>query len=183
MSTIQKGEVMDKSIWGDIREQVKTISKDIYSSINPPASSTEIDMLEETIGVKLPQSFRNYLSTLNGQKNTEESSRDRNKETPLLGYNTFLSIAGILETWSMLNELFEDENKPIDWVVEDKIQPFVWRKGWIPFTEHEGDCIILDCNPGKNGRYGQVFIRPNVPDIEGVIAESFEEFSNGLFTD
>ena len=51
------------------------------------------------------------------------------------------------------------KNLPIS-TTEDKIKPFVWREHWIPFTEFEGcQYLILDCDPGKNGTYGQVFLK------------------------
>jgi cell wall assembly regulator SMI1 len=147
-----------EQVWREILKQIKLASEDIYASVNPPADALEIQRLEEAVGVELPQAFRDYLSTLNGQKNTEEAARNRNTEIPLLGFNPFLSVTGIIETWNMMNELFAGETKPLDWVEEDKIKPFTWRRHWIPFTEYEGSqYLILDCDPGKNGTYGQVF--------------------------
>lgn len=167
--------------WNEILKQIKSISNDIYSSINAPAGFPELQLLEETVGVKLPEAFCKYLSTMNGQKNTEKSTRNRNTEIPLLGFNAFLSIAGIIETWKMMNETFPDDASPIEWVHEDKIKPFAWRKHWIPFADFEGNqYIILDCDPGANGTYGQVFIWNSGMDYSNVVADTFEEFSNGL---
>ncbi len=90
-----------ETIWNEILEQIKSASNDIYMSVNAPAALSEIHLLEEAVGAKLPKAFREYLSTCNGQKNTEESTRDRNKEIPLLGFNTFLSVTRIVETWRM----------------------------------------------------------------------------------
>ena len=167
-----------KQIWDEILEQIRQISGDIYASVNPPADPAQIRLLEETVGVKLPPDFCGYLSALNGQKNTEEQTRDRNAERPLLGYHPFLSITGIIETWQMMNALFAKETAPLEWVAEDKIKPYIWRKHWIPFTEYEGSWyLILDCDPGKNGTYGQVFCWCSGMDYSGVTANSFTEFS------
>ena len=68
-------------------------------------------------------------------------------------------------------------------VTEDKIKPFIWRRGWIPFTEYEGsDYLILDCDPGKNGTYGQVFLWCSGMDFSEVTANSFGEFSRELLS-
>ena len=172
-----------EQVWREILKQIKLASEDIYASVNPPADALEIQRLEEAVGVELPQAFRDYLSTLNGQKNTEEAARDRNTEIPLLGFNPFLSVTGIIETWNMMNELFAGETKPLDWVEEDKIKPFTWRRHWIPFTEYEGSqYLILDCDPGKNGTYGQVFCWCSGMDFLEVAADSFEAFSIGLLS-
>ena len=165
-------------IWDKILEQLRQISSDIYASVGPPAGLSQIRLLEETVGVTLPQDFCGYLSALNGQKDTEEQTRDRNRELPLLGYHPFLSISGMIETWDMMNELFSKEAEPLEWVAEDKIRPYIWRRHWIPFTEYEGSWyLILDCDPGKNGTYGQVFCWCSGMDYSGVTANSFTEFS------
>lgn len=168
--------------WSGVLEQIKAISSDIYATVNPPASPSEIRELEEAMGVEFPWGFRDYLSTMNGQRNTEEAVRDRNSEIPLLGYHPFLSVAAILETWRMMNELFGDGGPPLEWAEEDKIKPFVWRRRWLPFTEFEGSqYLILDCDPGKNGTYGQVFLWSSGMDFKTVTADSFEEFAAGLY--
>ncbi len=168
-------------IWDKILEQIRQISGDIYASVDPPADPSQIRLLEETVGVTLPQDFCGYLSALNGQKDTEEKTRDRNRELPLLGYHHFLSVAGIIETWDMMNELFSKEAEPLEWVAEDKIRPYIWRRHWIPFTEYEGSqYLILDCDPGKNGTYGQVFLWCSGMDYSEIVADSFEEFSKEI---
>jgi cell wall assembly regulator SMI1 len=168
-------------IWDKILEQLRQISSDIYASVGPPAGLSQIRLLEETVGVTLPQDFCGYLSALNGQKDTEEQTRDRNRELPLLGYHPFLSISGMIETWDMMNELFSKEAEPLEWVAEDKIRPYIWRRHWIPFTEYEGSqYLILDCDPGKNGTYGQVFLWCSGMDYSEIVADSFEEFSKEI---
>ena len=168
-------------IWDKILEQLRQISSDIYASVGPPAGLSQIRLLEETVGVTLPQDFCGYLSALNGQKDTEEKTRDRNRELPLLGYHPFLSISGMIETWDMMNELFSKEAEPLEWVAEDKIRPYIWRRHWIPFTEYEGSqYLILDCDPGKNGTYGQVFLWCSGMDYSEIVADSFEEFSKEI---
>ncbi len=168
-------------IWDKILEQLRQISSDIYASVGPPAGLSQIRLLEETVGVTLPQDFCGYLSALNGQKDTEEQTRDRNRELPLLGYHPFLSISGMIETWDMMNELFSKEAEPLEWVAEDKIRPYIWRRHWIPFTEYEGSqYLILDCDPGKNGTYGQVFLWCSSMDYSEIVADSFEEFSKEI---
>ncbi len=168
-------------IWDKILEQLRQISSDIYASVGPPAGLSQIRLLEETVGVTLPQDFCGYLSALNGQKDTEEQTRDRNRELPLLGYHPFLSISGMIETWDMMNELFSKEAEPLEWVAEDKIRPYIWRRHWIPFTEYEGSqYLILDCDPGKNGTYGQVFLWCSGIDYSEIVADSFEEFSKEI---
>jgi len=157
-------------VWGNILKQIQTISQPIFSTVNPPATEDEITLLENTLAVQLPDGFRNYLSIFNGQQEQE----------PFIGYNSFLSIPAIIETWSMMNDLFEDEEQ-VDWIDEDRIKPLIWNKKWIPFTDFEGSThLILDLDPGKNGVSGQIFKYHSGMSYQKVIANSFEEFSNEI---
>lgn len=176
----EQGEASLGTTWAKILEQIKFASANIYSTVNIPADFAGIRLLEETVGIKLPEAFTWYLSTLNGQRNTEKGARDRNREIPLLGFHLFLSITGIIETWTMMNDLFDAGTEPLEWMEEAKIKPFVWRKHWLPFTECEGSLLILDCDPGKCGSYGQVFLWCSGMDFADVVADSFEEFSREL---
>jgi cell wall assembly regulator SMI1 len=138
---------MAKDVWDNILKHIQTISHLIFSTVNPPATAEEINLLESTLNVQLPIHFRNYLLTWNGQQ----------EHVPFIGYNSFLSIPAIIETGSMLNELFEDEEQ-VDWIEEDRIKPLIWSKKWIPFTDFEASShLILDLDPGKNGISGQIF--------------------------
>ncbi|WP_289136953.1 SMI1/KNR4 family protein [uncultured Brevibacillus sp.] len=161
---------MASDVWDNILKQIQTISQPIFSTVNPPATEDEITLLENTLAVQLPMCFRNYLSMFNGQQEQE----------PFIGYNSFLSIPAIIETWSMMNDLFEDEEQ-VDWIDEDRIKPLIWSKKWIPFTDFEGSThLILDLDPGKNGVSGQIFKYHSGMSYQKVIANSFEEFSNEI---
>ncbi|WP_312110310.1 SMI1/KNR4 family protein [Brevibacillus reuszeri] len=162
---------MASEVWDNILKQIQTISQPIFSTVNPPATEDEINLLENTLGVHLPIYFRNYLSVCNGQQ----------ERVPFIGYNSFLSIPAIIETWSMMNDLFEEEEQ-VDWINEDRIKPLIWSKKWIPFTDFEGSThLILDVDPGKNGVSGQIFKYHSGMSYQKVIANSFEEFSHEIF--
>ncbi|SFF45724.1 Cell wall assembly regulator SMI1 [Paenibacillus algorifonticola] len=161
---------MTKDVWTNILQQVRTISNPIFATVNPPAAEEEIHRLERTLQVALPTAFRDYLSTMNGQHD----------QVPFIGYNYFLSIPDIIGTWSMMNQLFEDEEQ-VDWVNEDRIKPVIWSNKWIPFTDFEASSrLILDLDPGKNGIPGQIFKYMPGMSYQDVIANSFEEFSNEM---
>jgi cell wall assembly regulator SMI1 len=162
--------VLFQKTWREIIECIKEVSYPTYQTINPPITKIELDNLEKIIGVTLPDSFKDYLFVMNGQFNNN---------VPLFGYNYFLSANGIIETWRMMNKLFDEEI--IDWVSEDKIKPVIWDKGWIPFTDFEATTrLILDFSPGKNGSLGQVFLLHPGMDFQEVVADSFEEFTLGI---
>lgn len=162
--------------WTQIKEILSRISNNIGNSFNKPASNDEIVLLETVLKQTLPDSFKDYLLTFNGQ-------RDDNYNTFFIGYNCLLSIDRIIETWKMQMDLFGEEDK-IDWIKENKVLPVIWDKGWIPFTDFEANTrIAIDLNPGKNGTYGQIIQIWPGQDLETdniVIAESFENFSKEI---
>ncbi|MCL1791255.1 MAG: SMI1/KNR4 family protein [Peptococcaceae bacterium] len=174
-----------KEIWGKISGQIKIISPKTHSTLNVPATKEELDSLSQALNTQLPSGFCEYLSSFNGQNSGGAYGFEHNY--PFLGYNYFLPVQRILETWQMMNNLFEDE-PPIDWIKENKIKPVIWSPLWIPFTDYEASRqLILDLGPGKNGTYGQVFALFPGMDYEGeeeeydvIIASSFEEFSNHI---
>jgi len=156
-----------KDVWASILEHIEAVSHPIYETVNPPASENEITQLENALNVQLPDAFRRYLSVWNGQ----------HELVPFIGCNSFLPIPDMIETWSMLSDMFEDEDE-MDWVREDRIKPLIWSRKWIPFTEFESSShLILDLDPGVNGSIGQVFKFHSGMSYEEVIAQSFEEFS------
>ncbi|MBD8500949.1 hypothetical protein [Paenibacillus arenosi] len=51
---------MAKDVWDNILKHIETISQPIYSTVNPPATEEEIDLLESTLNVQLPSDFHYY---------------------------------------------------------------------------------------------------------------------------
>ncbi|AUD04090.1 SMI1/KNR4 family protein [Spirosoma pollinicola] len=165
--------------WIAIREQVNAILPALATSFNPPASDDQIDFLEKVLNVSLPQSFITYLKTFNGQHQIEPPF-----EPLILGYNYLFSVNEILNNWSCYVDLFDDDPK-IDFLVENKVQPVYWDRGWIPFAGFNGGSSLLciDLNPGRNGYRGQIIQYFHACDLEAddiVKAASFDDFSEIL---
>lgn len=59
---------MAKDVWENILKHIGTISQLIYSTLNPPATEEEINLLEGTLNVQLPSHFRDYLSMIRKHK-------------------------------------------------------------------------------------------------------------------
>lgn len=161
-----------ENIWEEIKIEVGKISPEIYSSLNKSASKTEINFLEKELNLILPESFKDYLSVINGQ--------NHNQIIYLIGHNPFLTIKEIIRDWKMMNDLFLKE-KPIDFITENKVKPLVWNKKWIPFSNFESsNRLIIDLDSGKNGIDGQIIELYTGCDLESndiVISKSFREFS------
>jgi cell wall assembly regulator SMI1 len=69
-----------------------------YKNLAPPATSSELDALEEALGCELPLDVKAVLAVHNGQKSTMTASRPEHA-VPCLPTLSFLSTALIRECW------------------------------------------------------------------------------------
>ena len=163
-------------MWTEIVSKIAALPPAVLATVNPPAEHAAIDTLERRIGVPLPDDFKRYLAVMDGQN---ELGRYR----PLIGGNTFLSVAAIIEMMDTQRRLFGGEDR-IDWITENKIQPVIWDSNWVPFSGFEGSPrLILDLHPGRKGTCGQVWQDWPGRDREDdgtVMAPTFAEFSAEL---
>ena len=166
-----------QNLWQKIQQSLLAIAPSIGESFQKPAEESQIKALEEVIAQPLPESFKEYLRTFNGQEQSDSPHY-------FMGYNLLLPTDGIIETYQMLVEDFEGESIA-DELNPNKIQPVLWDKGWIPFTDFEATTrICIDLNPATNGVKGQVImLYPGIDyqSDEVVLANSFEEFTQKIW--
>ena len=149
----------------------------IGESFQKPAEEGQIKALEDVIAQPLPESFKEFLRTFNGQEQSDSPHY-------FMGYNLLLPTDEIIETYQMQEEDFEGESIA-DELNPNKIQPVLWDKGWVPFTDFEATTrICIDLNPATNGVKGQVImLYPGIDyqSDEVVLANSFEEFTQKIW--
>ena len=166
-----------QNLWQKIQQSLLAIAPSIGESFQKPAEESQIKALEEVIAQPLPESFKEYLRTFNGQAQSDSPHY-------FMGYNSLLPTDEIIETYQMLVEDFEGESIA-DELNPNKIQPVLWDKGWIPFTDFEATTrICIDLNPAANGVKGQVImLYPGIDyqSDEVVLANSFEEFTQKIW--
>ena len=166
-----------QNLWQEIQQSLLAIAPLIGKSFQKPAEEAQIKALEDVIAQSLPESFKQYLRTFNGQAQSDSPHY-------FMGYNLLLPTDEIIETYQMLVEDFEGESIA-DELNPNKIQPVLWDKGWIPFTDFEVTTrICIDLNPAANGVKGQVImLYPGIDyqSDEVVLANSFEEFTQKIW--
>ena len=166
-----------QNLWQEIQQSLLAIAPLIGKSFQKPAEEAQIKALEDVITQPLPKSFKEYLRTFNGQEQSDSPHY-------FMGYNLLLPTDEIIETYRMLVEDFEGESIA-DELNPNKIQPVLWDKGWIPFTDFEVTTrICIDLNPAANGVKGQVImLYPGIDyqSDEVVLANSFEEFTQKIW--
>ena len=166
-----------QNLWQEIQQSLLAIAPSIGESFQKPAKEGQIKALEDAVAQSLPESFKEYLRTFNGQAQSDSPHY-------FMGYNLLLPTDEIIETYRMLVEDFEGESIA-DELNPNKIQPVLWDKGWIPFTDFEATTrICIDLNPVANGVKGQVImLYPGIDyqSDEVVLANSFEEFTQKIW--
>jgi len=173
-----------------IQESLETIvswmqmnAPKILKGLNPPATQAEIECVELGVGMKLPESFKEFLSIHNGEAWSVDS---------LLGDgNRLLSCKEIVEQYRLGEEIGASVDDPefstiAFWkdrisskviFVKGAVKPILLHSKWIPITCMNGDILrYIDFDPAPTGVSGQVI----EVDAEGctyeVLANSFDEF-------
>lgn len=135
----------------------------------PGADAATLDALEAELGRPWPPGLRALLATIGGQEDGISGP---------LNLMRFLRPEEVVAMHAMLvsavGELTEPAAQPSPYRWE------TWSDAWIPFVAFQGDSYCVDTDPGETGVPGQVFQRPNVPDLEAPEAPSVAAFLDGL---
>ena len=74
------------SLWQKIQQSLFAIAPSIGKSFQKPAEEAQIKALEDAIAQPLPESFKEYLRTFNGQMQSDSPNY-------FMGYNLLLPTA------------------------------------------------------------------------------------------
>ena len=76
-------------------------------------------------------------------------------------------------------EYFTDED--IEEMKDERIKPYLFNKKWIPFAEYCDSCfLMLDFDPAKEGKEGQIICYIHDPDEVIYAAESLTKLFDGI---
>lgn len=155
-----------------IDEKVPALSHTLQEG----ASHEEIEELENVTGVNLPETFKTFYLTCNGQKNGD---------TGLTEMGEILSISAILSKWNGWKSLHIKNNLTDFKSDPDKgIRDNWFNLKWIPFTYNgSSDHFCIDMDPDNGGNIGQVItIWHDSPERE-LVAVSFEDWIKNYIAD
>ncbi|HLJ92176.1 MAG TPA: ankyrin repeat domain-containing protein [Gemmataceae bacterium] len=141
--------------------------------LRKPAPPEAVTNLEEAIGGMLPEEFRDYLFTNNGQKEAAEPL-----VPPWLEFDVAYRLLGareILGQWKMMHRVKAggdfDDGRPSP---DKGIRRTWWDEGWVPFADNgSGDYVCLDLHPAKEGKRGQVVHFSHESGRRLLLAKSF----------
>ncbi|WP_049928683.1 SMI1/KNR4 family protein [Halopiger goleimassiliensis] len=176
-----------RECWTVIENWLATNHSDGRSVLSPPAADEQIDAVESTVGVDLPDAFVKFLRIHNGQ-----TSGSR----PLLRRFGLCSTESIRAEWERMTDLLEDDaftgevdDFPDRFKNQDAaVKDVWWHESWVPFAQDpSGNLLCLDLAPGADGNEGPVIVvwhdMPARP-VRGPSFHSwFAEYATAIETD
>jgi cell wall assembly regulator SMI1 len=164
--------------WARIERWLSANAPEMRESLNPPATSGELEQLRAVIGQDLPADLIASYQIHNGQAEDAECGG-------MLPFgedygdiaHSLASIEDVVADYEMMTELLEGGDfVGIEKEQHDAIKAAPWNKGWIPIAnDGGGDYHCVDLDPGPNGVRGQIITVVEGP-TQAVIADSLAEW-------
>ena len=165
------------SSWKQIEPVLRENANSVFRSLRKPASATEVKRLARAFGGKLPTDLLQSLAIHDGLRDSYLG------QVRLFNYWSLLPVKAMLEARDGYREvqamLGPDGVYPRgkNRAVKTDLR---WRDGWLPFMDADGDMLVIDLDPGPDGRLGQVVKFYNAESRRPVIAPSFRAWLSAL---
>lgn len=142
------------SAWNIIERVLHDRIPDVAQTLRGPVSEEHLQQLSSVIGKELPKDLVASLRRHDGQNNPT-------RLLDLYDHHTLLSAEAMIEASNLrVDALGDDVNDQYDWMVPDKVRTIMNCRGWLQFTDVEGDGYALDLDPLPAGVAGQVIFLP-----------------------
>jgi cell wall assembly regulator SMI1 len=169
--------------WDRIVKWMRINAPEILNTLNPGASPSDVDEIQQFLGIKFPDSVRELYLICNGQHTKSYSF--------LPHFYFLLPLSEMRENWEIETHLlmedpelgveipFDNDNETL-LAASPKARACYWHVKWIPFAYClTGDLYCLDFAPTPQGQDGQIIEFWHNADMRNVIASSAEDlFSN-----
>ena len=164
----------------DLDDPVEEEYLDDYQEI---AGASEEDMasFEEKFGITLPDEVKELYRYKNGSKYLSILPcviDEREMAFCLMSLTEMENIKKYFQNRDALltefTEYFTSED--LDKMRNSKIKPYLFNKKWIPFAQYCDSCyLMLDFDPDKEGKEGQIICYIHDPDEVIYVAEGITE--------
>ena len=146
----------------------------------------EISAFEEKFGISLPEDVKELYRYKNGSKFFSILPcviDKRDMAFNLMSLQAMEKSKGYFQNRDALltdfPEYFTDED--IERMKDERIKPYLFNKKWFPFAEYCDSCfLMLDFDPGKEGKEGQIICYIHDPDEVVYVTGSLTELVNGI---
>ena len=150
------------------------------------ATEEEIKNFEEKFGITLPEDVKELYRYKNGSKFFSILPcviDKRDMAFNLMSLQAMEKSKGYFQNKDALLTDFPDyfTKEDIERMKDERIKPYLFNKKWIPFAEYCDSCfLMLDFDPGKEGKEGQIICYIHDPDEVIYAAESLTELVENI---
>ena len=150
------------------------------------ATEEEISAFEEKFGISLPEDVKELYRYKNGSKFFALFPciiGERDMAFNLMSLEQVEKSKGYFQNKDALLTDFPDyfTKEDIEKMKDERIKPYLFNKKWFPFAEYCDSCyLMLDFDPGKEGKEGQIICYIHDPDEVIYAAESLTELVDGI---
>ena len=150
------------------------------------ATEEEISAFEEKFGITLPEDVKELYRYKNESKFFSVLPcviDKRDMAFNLMSLKAMEKSKGYFQNKDALLTDFPDyfTKEDIERMKDERIKPYLFNKKWFPFAEYCDSCyLMLDFDPGKEGKEGQIICYIHDPDEVIYAAESLTELVDGI---
>ena len=150
------------------------------------ATDEDIKNFEEKFGISLPEDVKELYRYKNGSKFFSILPcviDKRDMAFNLMSLQAMEKSKGYFQNKDALLTDFPDyfTKEDIERMKDERIKPYLFNKQWFPFAEYCDSCyLMLDFDPGKEGKKGQIICYIHDPDEVVYVTGSLTELVNGI---
>jgi cell wall assembly regulator SMI1 len=162
-----------EEIWIEIKLWIDRNAPHLLNYLGHPASIKDLQDVEDKLGIKFSDGFKEFYMVHNGQVDESECIIYEHAILPLE------RIVGEWEAWTdLLNKgafMCNGVNATSD--PDPGIKNDWWNTKWIPVTSDGcGDSFCVDMDPGNVGRAGQIISMRHDSGWRELKSNSFEDW-------
>ena len=169
----------------DLDDPVEEEYLDDYQEI-PGASEEELVAFEEKFGITLPDEVKELYRYKNGSNYLSILPclvDERDMAFCLMSLQAIENTKHYFQNRDALLTEFPEHftSEDIEKMKDSRIKPYLFNKKWIPFAEYCDSCfLMLDFDPDKEGKGGQIICYIHDPEEVIYAAKSLTELIKGI---
>ena len=150
------------------------------------ATEEEISAFEEKFGISLPEDVKELYRYKNGSKFFALFPciiGERDMAFNLMSLEQVEKSKEYFQNKDALLTDFPDyfTKEDVERMKDERIKPYLFNKKWFPFAEYCDSCfLMLDFDPNKEGKEGQIICYIHDPDEVIYAAESLTELVENI---
>lgn len=151
------------------------------------AEEEEIKAFEDAFDIELPKAFKELYRYKNGSGYMCVLPcvvGERDMTFCLMSLDRITSSKGYFQNKDALLTDYPDffSAQDIERLSDSRIKPYLFNKRWFPFAEYCDSCyLMLDMNPGDDGKVGQIICYIHDPDEVVYVSESIEKLVSEVY--